>query len=463
MKIFLIACYSLLPVLFYPSISSSQTVLEADATGNAYTVINNVLAPGATAIETPDQTSGGSAVGSHPSFGKHIQMVYDSELNKYVFQFLIHVNSVLDNDVSTGNNDRQRVEMKTYAASPANLIGTMGENITYKWQFCLPIGFQPSNNFTHIHQVKAVGGDESSPIFTITPRYSASGNTLQLIYVKDSANSNFYCATAPLSNFLGVWVEATEQLTVGANGTYSMSIKRVSDGVVLLSYNNNNIQTIRPSNSFIRPKWGIYRSISTSSLLRDDSLRIASVSITENQPLPVTIKSFTGNQSDDKNILLNWQVAAEVNLTKYIIERSNNRVNFNVLAAVTATQLNTYQYLDVNSQVGINYYRLKLVNKDGSFSYSATVTVLVTTNQLLLHLSPNPVLDVLQITFKKATNEQASINIINSIGQVVKAIKITDANQGNISVSVKELTVGLYTVQLLNNDKQIVSQKMIKQ
>ena len=463
MKIFLIACYSLLPVLFYPSISSSQTVLEADATGNAYTVINNVLAPGATAIETPDQTSGGSAVGSHPSFGKHIQMVYDSELNKYVFQFLIHVNSVLDNDVSTGNNDRQRVEMKTYAASPANLIGTMGENITYKWQFCLPIGFQPSNNFTHIHQVKAVGGDESSPIFTITPRYSASGNTLQLIYVKDSANSNFYCATAPLSNFLGVWVEATEQLTVGANGTYSMSIKRVSDGVVLLSYNNNNIQTIRPSNSFIRPKWGIYRSISTSSLLRDDSLRIASVSITENQPLPVTIKSFTGNQSGDKNILLNWQVAAEVNLTKYIIERSNNRVNFNVLAAVTATQLNTYQYLDVNSQVGINYYRLKLVNKDGSFSYSATVTVLVTTNQLLLHLSPNPVLDVLQITFKKATNEQASINIINSIGQVVKAIKITDANQGNISVSVKELTVGLYTVQLLNNDKQIVSQKMIKQ
>lgn len=463
MKIFLIACYSLLPVLFYPSISSSQTVLEADATGNAYTVINNVLAPGAIAIETPDQTSGGSAVGSHPSFGKHIQMVYDSELNKYVFQFLIHVNSVLDNDVSTGNNDRQRVEMKTYAASPANLIGTMGENITYKWQFCLPSGFQPSNNFTHIHQVKAVGGDESSPIFTITPRYSASGNTLQLIYVKDSANSNFYCATAPLSNFLGVWVEATEQLTVGANGTYSMSIKRVSDGVVLLSYNNNNIQTIRPSNSFIRPKWGIYRSISTSSLLRDDSLRIASVSITENQPLPVTIKSFTGNQSDDKNILLNWQVAAEVNLTKYIIERSNNRVNFNVLAAVTATQLNTYQYLDVNSQVGINYYRLKLVNKDGSFSYSATVTVLVTTNQLLLHLSPNPVLDVLQITFKKATNEQASINIINSIGQVVKAIKITYANQGNISVSVKELTVGLYTVQLLNNDKQIVSQKMIKQ
>lgn len=441
---------------------NGQTVLEADATGNAYTVINSVLAPGATAVETPDQTSGGSAVGSHPGFGRHIQMVYDAELGKYVFQFLIHVNSVLDNDISTVSTDRQRVEMKTYAASPANLKGTIGENITYKWQFRLPIGFQPSSNFTHIHQVKAVGGDESSPIFTITPRYKASGNLLELIYVKDSTASNFYCATAPLSNFLGVWVEVIEQIAVGVNGTYSMTIKRVSDGTVLLTYSNNNIQTIRPSNTFIRPKWGIYRSIATSSLLRDDSLRIASVSITENQPLPVTIKSFEAKQSGDKSVLLNWQVANEINLEKYIIDRSVNGFNFNELAVVKAAQLTNYQYLDVISPNGTNYYRLQAINNDGSFSYSSTVQVIIA-SQLILRLSPNPVKDVLQIVLKKVTNEQVTINLINSVGQVVKALKVNDTAQANISLSVKNLSVGFYTVQLISNSKQIFSQKILKQ
>ncbi len=448
-------------VVFLTFTVKAQTVLNADATSNAYTVINNVLTPGATAVETPDQTSGGSAVGSHPSFGRHIQMVYDAELGKYVFQFLIHVNPILDNDVSTGDLDRQRVEMKTYAASPANLIGTVGENITYKWQFRLPIGFQPSTNFTHIHQVKAVGGDESSPIFTITPRYSTSGNTLQLIYVKDSANSNFYCATAPLSNFLGVWVEATEQLTVGANGTYSMTIKRVSDGSVLLSYTNNNIQTIRPSNTFIRPKWGIYRSITASSLLRDDTLRIASVSITENQPLPVTINHFTAKQNTN-SILLNWQVSNELNFDKYVVELSINGINFSEINTIAAHQLTNYQYLDNTCKTGTNYYRLKLVNIDGSFTYSNTIEI-VFANQIQLQLSPNPVNNILQIVVKIPTLTQASINIISSIGQVVKSMNVGNTSQGNISVSLDGLSAGFYAVQLVNNGLQIATQKIMKQ
>lgn len=448
--------------VMFTSKLQAQTVLEADATSNAYTVINSVLAPGANAVETPDQTSGGSAVGSHPSFGRHIQMVYDAELGKYVFQFLIHVNSVLDNDISTGDNDRQRVEIKTYAASPANLKGTIGENITYKWRFRLPIGFQPSSNFTHIHQVKAVDGDDSSPLFTITPRYKASGNLLELIYVKDSTTSNFYCATAPLSNFLGVWVEATEQLTVGVNGTYSMTIKRVSDGTVLLSYSNSNIQTIRASNTFIRPKWGIYRSITTSSLLRDDSLRIASVSITENQPLPVTIKSFTAKTLSVNNVLLNWQVSNEVNFDKYVVERGNNIASFLSIGTVNATNKAEYNCTDSNPLFGTNYYRLKLINKDGSFSYSSIIQLDVT-NKSVMQLFPNPVKDLLQVRINKVFNDDASLRLLNYAGQIVKTVNAGNVNQVNIAVSLADLAAGMYTVQLLNNGQQVGSQKIMKQ
>ena len=86
-----------------------------------------------------------------------------------------------------------------------------------------------------------------------------------------------------LSLFEGVWVEATEIIKIGANGTYSMQIKKVSDGTTILNYSNNNIMTIRSSNDFLRPKWGIYRSLNTPADLRDDSIRFNAFSIEEKQ------------------------------------------------------------------------------------------------------------------------------------------------------------------------------------
>jgi hypothetical protein len=60
-----------------------------------------------------------------------------------------------------------------------------------------------------------------------------------------------------------------------------MVIKRVSDGTVILSYSNGNIMTIRPDNNFIRPKWGIYRSLNSPSDLRDEAVRFAGFRIQE--------------------------------------------------------------------------------------------------------------------------------------------------------------------------------------
>jgi hypothetical protein len=274
-------------VLFFLNIfcGNAQTILNADITvNNTYELINSVLAPGGTAVETPDQ-----AGGTHASFGRHIAEVYDTDLNKNVFEFYSHLTE--DNDV-TGGTVRQRVEMKTYATSPNNLKGVLGETVTYKWRFKVPVGFQPSNSFTHIHQVKAVDGDDSSPIFTLTPRYGTP-NTMQLIYVVDANGSNDYKAEVNLSLFEGIWVEALETIKIGTGtaGTYSITIKKVSDGTVLLSYTNNAIQTIRTAatdtgspkvaNSFIRPKWGIYRSLADPTKLKDESIRFSDILIAE--------------------------------------------------------------------------------------------------------------------------------------------------------------------------------------
>ena len=119
------------------------------------------------------------------------------------------------------NFDRQRIEIKIYDQSPDSLKGITGETITYKWKFKIPAGFQPSSAFTHIHQIKAVGGDESEPLFTLTAR-KANPNKLELIYVVDS-NAN-RLATVNLSLLENVWVEATETVKVGSAGSYAICL-----------------------------------------------------------------------------------------------------------------------------------------------------------------------------------------------------------------------------------------------
>lgn len=253
-------------VTLLSSICNSQIVLKADGPGNTYELINSILAPGNEAVENPECI--------HGAFGRHIIEVWDVDLKENVFEFYSHVSP--DND-RCEKIDRQRVEIKTYEPSPDNLKGTIGEAITYSWKFKLPKGFQPSTNFTHLHQIKAVGGSQDLPIFTITAR---KGKINQLIVIH---NNETTIATANLSEFEGVWVEITEKIKIGANGTYSINIKKVKNGQELLSYSSNDIMTIRPDNDFIRPKWGIYRSLKKAEDLRDEAVRFNDFSIKEGE------------------------------------------------------------------------------------------------------------------------------------------------------------------------------------
>jgi hypothetical protein len=108
-------------------------------------------------VESPDC--------AHPAFGPHITQTKGDTLGRYVFIFNIHV--VPDNDRCKGF-DRQRLEIKTEGSSPSYVKGFLDDSVTFRWSFRLPDGFQPSTNFTHIHQIKAFDGDAGAPVITLT-------------------------------------------------------------------------------------------------------------------------------------------------------------------------------------------------------------------------------------------------------------------------------------------------------
>lgn len=267
MKLYTKIVFALTALCVSMIVADAQTVLNATGSGNTYQLINSAF--GGTAYEVPDC--------SHILFGPHITQEWDDDLGQYVFAFYLHVTP--DNDRCEAF-DRQRTEIKTYQSSPQKLLGYPGDVVEYKWMFKLPEGFQPSASFTHIHQIKPVGGDEGNPIFTLTPRKANPENVLEIDYYGNN-NALVRPVNAKLSDFLNEWVTVTERIFVSpdANGTYSIVITRNSDNKTLLSYTNNNILTIRTTNTFIRPKWGIYRSLANPGDLRDEVVLFSDFSI----------------------------------------------------------------------------------------------------------------------------------------------------------------------------------------
>jgi len=247
-----------------------QKMLVADGHTDTYTLINKAF--GGSAEEPPDC--------GHPAFGPHITQDADAELGRPVFLFHMHLTP--DND-RCSNFGRQRNEIKTYGPSPDSLKGFYGDTVTFRWKFRLEAGFRPSGVFTHLHQVKAADGDDAFALITISAHaggaQAGKPNTLRVIGI-DSKNTTTILKEQPLDPFVGHWIEAYERIQYGGpthgageSGTYRLSLTDVATGKVLLEYVNPSLDLWRSGTTFVRPKWGIYRSLEDKEQLRDEIVR----------------------------------------------------------------------------------------------------------------------------------------------------------------------------------------------
>lgn len=262
------ALYTLTIVCFAVQVQFAQVTLNANGPGNTYEEINAVLAPGKDVIEVPDC--------AHSSFGRHIDEVFDKNLNTYVFRFIAH--KKFDND-RCKKFDRQRVEIKTYGSSPDHLKATYGEMVEYKWKFKLAHDLKVSKNFTHLHQIKSVGSPFSSiPIITLTAR-KGTPERLELRYAPEYDQSTLQKIN--LHTIKGNWLEVTERIHHSDNGSYFIEIKNMSNDTVAFTYTNESIDMWQDGAEFSRPKWGIYRSLKQKEDLKDEMVLFNDFSITE--------------------------------------------------------------------------------------------------------------------------------------------------------------------------------------
>lgn len=176
--------------------------------------------------------------------------------------------------------------------------------------------------------------------------------------------------------------------------------------------------------------------------------------------LPVDVIYFAGKLNGNM-INLNWEVASEINLDRYEVERSFNGTSFTNIGSVKAENRNAYLYNDNVEQVRGRrvYYRLRKVDKDGKFAYSSVFTIHIPLNTKF-SVYPNPANDFLKLQLNNNSNENAMIIISDITGKIVIKQNVT-AQQGLISISTSHLGTGSYIVKMITGNGEYSQRVLI--
>ncbi len=175
-------------------------------------------------------------------------------------------------------------------------------------------------------------------------------------------------------------------------------------------------------------------------------------------PLPVTLQSFQASLKGC-DVQLNWTVADMKGFSHFELERSGNGSTFMPVASIAGTTSLAYNYTDKPAKDGNYYYRLKMKDVDGSFTYSSVIEVrLACQGQHSVAVFPNPGKDIITIQ-SNGTAVEAVVLAAN--GQLVRKQKLTA--QSAVSMDISGLAHGIYLLQITHTDGTRNVLKLIKE
>ncbi|MEL6971400.1 MAG: T9SS type A sorting domain-containing protein [Bacteroidota bacterium] len=179
--------------------------------------------------------------------------------------------------------------------------------------------------------------------------------------------------------------------------------------------------------------------------------------------LPIQLLDFQAKAQDNYTTLLNWQTASEYNNEYFTVERSVDGRTFLPLEKVPGAGFSdaelSYQTIDPSPHIGLNYYRLKQTDFDGTFSYSDIKQVTFQEKgDWDAKMYPNPTSEQTQLIIPNDFNS-GSLTISDVNGRIVFTQKITD-HSAPIPIDTKQWQAGTYLVQL-ELDGQLMSKRLV--
>lgn len=181
--------------------------------------------------------------------------------------------------------------------------------------------------------------------------------------------------------------------------------------------------------------------------------------------LPSNNLKFRGSVNNEMSVL-HWTISEDPNIASYEVEYSENGITFNTIGNVAGKDngmINNYEYTDTrNVYSSLRYYRLKIIQKGGSFTYSGTVRLNV--KGLDIQVIPNPFDKELNVQMQLKSKEHVRIRLIDFYGREVY-ISTEQLGAGSHSLSLRVpsgLAKGMYVLEITAGNNHLFQKKLLK-
>ncbi|MFT3704136.1 MAG: PQQ-dependent sugar dehydrogenase [Agriterribacter sp.] len=177
--------------------------------------------------------------------------------------------------------------------------------------------------------------------------------------------------------------------------------------------------------------------------------------------LPLKLLLFKGSLKNGSSYL-QWETANEINTQNFIVEKSVDGLHFNGISTVAAhgnTSTNvSYSYTDTKTNWQLQqvlYYRLKMVDKDGKFTFSDIIIITAHSTINSVSLLPNPIINHAQLTIQSAVSTKTNYLIIDNTGRtVLQDVVYLKKGTNNLSIDFTRLSSGVYYIIVANEGMQ---------
>lgn len=165
--------------------------------------------------------------------------------------------------------------------------------------------------------------------------------------------------------------------------------------------------------------------------------------------MPLKLLSFTIKKTEATRVCLEWQTTEEKNTEYFAVERSANGHVWQQIGTVRATMKpgnNKYLYDDPSGCPGVNFYRLRMVDTDGKYTFSPIRSLSIDIELTSISVYPNPAKDV--VTIRTDQGELFDCTLFDLTGkELTSRVTITRTSRQLVVMQIKNLPPGIYAIK----------------
>lgn len=168
--------------------------------------------------------------------------------------------------------------------------------------------------------------------------------------------------------------------------------------------------------------------------------------------LPLELLAFNGKLQETNTAELTWKVASEYNVNRYELYRSYDNVSYTLQSETPASLsgnnvkiYSTQNTIDVEQSVV--YYKLKMIDHNGSFTWSSKVSIELPLRKSVIRIVPNPAKGM--VTISNFSKFSSSLLVVSSTGAVVYSQSLlSNKKQSSVKIDISAFAPGVYTVMI---------------